>query len=270
MEKSTLHETLWRQGSVIPRELVEPGILPEALDKDAKLIIVTHDCDVVNGRYDIEPYIEFFIARPTLAKDSRTSNGKNPRVLQFPASVDMQPVRFQVSVHEKHRMSRQQLERGGPDLSVEIDPKDIRMLARWTGKRYDRPAFPTAFNDRLAKVRDKIGGLMEKKGRDITGVFVAFLEEKEPGELANDEVYRIHVRVVAPRDAFDNGVREQDLLKVAAELTKLLGNCSGIDLIETVELRSEAEFTLEDWRSSKLWDYEYVSDANEYEHTYLG
>ena len=39
--------------------------------------------------------------------------------------------------------------------------------------------------------------------------------------------------------------------------------------IEELKLDSEAEFSLEDFKSSKVWDYEYLSISEEDDHTYL-
>ena len=94
------------------------------------------------------------------------------------------------------------------------------MLARWAARRYNRSAFPANFDRRISKVREKIERLTKRYGTDITGTFVAFLSSD--GELPQEDDYRIRVQVVAEKEAFDRSLREQDMLRVKAELTTLL------------------------------------------------
>ncbi len=222
--------------------------------------MISQDCDVVHPSYDAEPFVEYFIARPISARDGRRTRGKSPRFLQFEALIEGEEHIFEISANEKFRTDRRILERGDPDPTLVLTQSQVRMLARWAARRYNRSAFPANFDRRISKVREKIERLMKRYGTDITGTFVAFLSSD--GELPQEDDYRILVQVVAEKEAFDRNLREQDMLRVKAELTTLLNQCSGIELVETVELRSESEFTLEDYFNSRLWDYEYVSEAD--------
>ena len=262
---SPRRQSPWRQGSVIPRELLDSGALPNDLDPDAKLIVISQDCDVVHPSYNVEPFVEYFIARRITSRDGRRTRGKNPRFLQFEALINGDGRLFEINANEKFRIDRWILDRGDPEAGVMITPGQIRALARWAAKRYNRSSFPTGFDQRIsARVREKIEKLMTRYGGDISGTFIAFLSSD--GELREEDAYKILVHVVAQKEAFDGGVREADLLKVKAELTTLLGQCSGIELVETVELDSESEFSLDDYFNTRLWDYEYVSDAEQDEH----
>lgn len=263
---SNLYNSLWRQGTVLDRNLVDPAILPSDLDPGAKMVVISHDCDIVHRSYEGEPYVEFFVARPVLKSDSLKRKGKNPRRLQFLAVNAGIDQLYEINVHEKYRASRKILEGSTPDACCVLSTRETATIARWAGKRYSRPAFPSEFDRRLAAVgREKFEKAMQKYGTEVSGIFITFLSRN--GELPEAEPYSIIVRVVAPRAACEDDEREQVLLKFVSELRILFENCPGINVTE-LGLESEAAFTLEDWSHSTVWDYEFVSDT-ESDHTYL-
>jgi len=265
-ETANLHNSLWRQGAVLPRELLPPGTLPGDLDAEAKLVIVSHDCDIVHASYEGEPYVEFFVAYPVDKSDGRKRRGKNPRRLQFIAACNGTELIYEINVHDKFRVSRRLLEGNAPDTSCHISKYEITTIGRWAGKRYSRPAFPSEFDRRLNSIgKDKFERAMQKYGDDVSGIFIAFLSSS--GELPEIEPYLVSVRVVAPREALADDKREQVLLKLVTQLQSLLAQCAGIQ-VEDMRLDSEAEFTLEDKRNSTLWDYEFISDE-ESSHAHL-
>jgi len=263
---STLHNSLWRQGAILPRELLNPGVIPSDLDPHAKLILLSHSCDIVQGSYELEPYVEFFVARPASKLDGAKTKGKNPRCLQFHLVVNGEEKLYEISVHEKYRDQRSILEQGSPEALCCLSQRDIRIMGRWAGKRYYRPAFPTAFNNRLSEsAKKKFRKAIEQYGAEVSGVFIFF---ESDGELAENEPYRVIVRVVTPRSILEDDREEQTLLTLVAKMQEAFAICPGIE-VEELTLKSDAEFSLEDWNSSKIWDYEYLSISEEDEHTYL-
>jgi len=263
---SNLHNSSWRQGSVLSRELLEPGTLPRDVSPECRLIVISHDCDLVHHSYENEPFVEFFLASPAEKSDGRKRGGKNPRRFQFVAKHKDQEQIYEISVHDKFRVGRKLLEKGAPDLTFRISKSDVNAIARWAGKRYCRPAFATEFDRRLSAVgKEKFERALQKFGTDVSGIFISFLSES--GELPARDEYSIIVTIVAPRDAVVDDDREQDLLKLVAEFRRLFGNCPGIR-IEDFRLKSEAEFSLEDWKSSQPWDYEFISEGDP-DHAYV-
>jgi hypothetical protein len=263
---STLHNSLWRQGAILPRELLTPGVILSDLDPHAKLILLSHDCDIVQSSYDLEPYVEFFVARPASKLDGTKTKGKNPRCLQLHLVVNGEEKLYEISVHEKYRDKRTILEQGTPEASCRLSQRDIQTMGRWAGKRYHRPALPTAFNNRLSdSAKRKFRKAIEQCGAEVSGIFIFFESERE---LPDNEPYRIIVRIVAPRAIVQDDREEQTLLRLVAKLQEAFAICPGIE-IEELKLDSEAEFSLEDFKSSKVWDYEYLSISEEDDHTYL-
>ena len=114
--ESALLESEWRQGTVLPHKLVPEGILPASATIDTKLVVISHDCDLVHASYEAEPYVEFFVARlkPDTARDGRLFNGKNPRRYQFFADDSGARRLYEVDVHEKHSDTAQDFRGRGP------------------------------------------------------------------------------------------------------------------------------------------------------------
>jgi hypothetical protein len=263
---SVLHNTLWRQGSVLPRQLMSPESLPEGLEPEAKIVVLTHSCDVVQRSFELEPYVELLIARRVATIDGSKTKGKNPRRIQFPIEVNGVEEYYEICIHDKIRLDRKLLEGGSPDASCRISAGDIRRMGSWAGKRYHREAFPTEFNSRITQTaKKKFKKALQKHGAEIRGIFIALFPDTE---LAVGENYQVIVRLVAEREVMEDYRSEDTLLGLVGEMYEAFALCSGIEVID-LQIVSEAEFTLDDWRKTKVWDYDELSDADAPDYTPL-
>jgi hypothetical protein len=249
----------WRQGAVVPRALVPAGILPPEIGQEAKLVIISHDCDIVQPSLDAEPFVELLIAKPLPEehKDGTLFRGRNSRKLQFWAAGDVPRQLYEISAHDRFRISRRLLEHQQPDGSIRLDHRSIATLAAWFAKRYNRSSFPTAFNNRIPKkIWKKIKRALERDGDDV----LIFMGLSSMDELPQDIPYQVSVRVVVPRDAIENDLREQSALAVVAALRTYLSQCEGVKILDIV-LESESEFSLEDYLYNTIeWDtFDYLS-----------
>jgi hypothetical protein len=255
----SFQDSEWRQGAVIPRELVPAGILPPGIGQGAKLIIISHDCDIVQPRREAEPFVEFLIAKPLPdeQKDGTLFRGRNSRNLQFWVEDGDKQQLFEISAHDRFRMERRLLEYRQPDRSIKLDDRRIATLAAWFAKRYKRSSFPTAFNSRIPeKIWKKLKKALKRDGDDVR----IFMGLSSMDELPPDKPYQVFIRVVVPQDAIENDLREQSALAVVAALTTHLSQCEGIEIIDAV-LESEAKFSLEDYLYNTIeWDtFDYLS-----------
>lgn len=233
-----------------------------SLGTDAKLLIISHDCDLVNLSYELEPYVEFLVMRPhaAAARNGLLLNSKNPRRLQFEAEELGQLRLYEIDIHEKYRVDRQILENGSPDATIEIKATDVRMAARWAGRRYDRPSFPTAFNNRLTnELKSKLLKKMKKDGEDVVSVLVGAgsWEELDPGTP-----YRIVLRVLMGPEACEDERRERRGLSVVSEMRALLAKCDGIE-VEDADLANTAEMTLNEYSHLLRWDFDFLTPEQE-------
>jgi hypothetical protein len=259
---SALLESEWRQGTVLPHRLLPEGTLPSSATIDTKLVVISHDCDLVNPKYEAEPFVEFFVARlkPSSDRNGVLFNGKNPRKLQFLVQENGEERLYEIDAREKYRADRRILEKGTRDKTIRISQENVRGIAKWAGRRYSRPSLPTAFQDRIPpSVEKKLRKKLERDGEEITGVYVGFntLEELEV-----DKPYRIVLYVAVPPEVCEEDAKERGALGVVGEIRKLLSQCEGIE-VEDADLRSESEITLRDLKRLIRWDFDYLSPEEE-------
>lgn len=182
----------WRQGSIAPQDLADALRQDQQLEiqGDSLLLVASHDCDVTNASFEVEPDVEFLIARPVGARNGTFTRGKNPRRLHLEVVTPDGPRPFEVACGDRVRTSRRRLIGLRPLDGHGLRPQDRRLLAQWLARRYDRAAFPSAFDARWKPVRDKIRRLLQRTGQFVDHVFITV----EDTELPEGETYRIVVR----------------------------------------------------------------------------
>lgn len=247
---------------MLPRELVPEGALPRSVTADSKLIVISHDCDLVNPSLEAEPYVEIVVARPKTS-DQRNSllfYGKNPRRVQFFAQEAGDRRLYEINIHEKFRLDRRILGAGTRDKTISIGPEDILVLAKWAMRRYHRPSLPSAFQNRISSaIKGKLCRKLEKDGEDVLSVYLGLnkLEELKP-----EEPYLALLRIVVAPEVLEDDEREKRVIGVVSEVRKLLAQCPGIT-IEDADVASEAEITLQDLRHLVRWDFDYLSPEDD-------
>ncbi len=247
---------------MVPHDLLPVGTLPTSVTTGGKLIVLSHDCDLVNKSYEAEPYVEFLVALPRETKDRNglLFNGKNPRKLQFLAQENGEERLYEIDIHDKYRAERRILEEGSKDASITIHERDVVTIAKWASRRYSRPSVPSAFMDRISNpVKDKIFKKMKRDGDDIRYVVLAFDTVEE---LADGRPYRVILGVVVDPEVCENDAQEQRANGVVSELRKLLAQCKGIE-IEDADLRKTSDISLLDWQQLIRWDFDYLSPDSE-------
>lgn len=250
----------WRQCSIAPTELAEEVREQEKTEigRDHLLVVASHDCDVTNGSFRSEPSVELLVARPTQAIDGNCSLGKNPRLLHLEvleAGV-LRPYEF--AAGERLMTSRVRLLRHEPADTHTLAPEDVRLIARWMAKRYDRAAFPNAFNARWTPVRREIRKLLDRTGRYVSGLYLALPDD----ELPPRERYPVVVRgLIGVADA-EGVARRLQAQECVDGLAGLLDGCDGIDVLDSALVR-EDEFTVDDLNRTKRWDWDWLSGADD-------
>jgi len=231
--------------------------LVSALESGTLLILLSQDCDIAHSSYEAEPYIELLVARPVPQEQHEGGlfHGKNPRRLQFTTTVERRDQLYSVNIIEKTRLNRQILLQGLPDGRIQIDAATIDLLARWTGKRYTRPAFPDEFNERCRPAAKRVNARLKAKGHLITGLFLQ-LDSYE--ELPPRQDYRIILRATALPETCDDLEQERVVLSLISDIEKALNDCAGV-MVAEVALDSERDLSLYELRFVRRWDYDFLS-----------
>src|SRR6185437_6113807 len=144
----------WKQGSLVPPVLwgdllLRPG--SDAATTFDHLVVVTHSCDLAHARVDGEPMVEVLGARRLGAANPLALHLRNPRVLHAEAWPGQSNAFLEVMAQNGGVLPRRRLADAAPagDLPLSV----ILEITEWLGRRYVRPAFPSAFVDRLRGVR---------------------------------------------------------------------------------------------------------------------
>jgi hypothetical protein len=255
-------ETLgWRQLAVLPPELVTEALkhAPDRIEMsdDDVVVVASHDCDVC-CRQATEPDVELM----AIAKlqggtlDGNFTNLKSPRQLQF-ATRGEGPGLAPGAAYEAHANRRWWVPRAllgtsGPSEVLVSDPPEL--VARWLGRRYDRPAFPTTFNDRISPVDARIARLLRPESDTITGLFVTLDSE---ADLPDGVSYNVLLVGMIREDRDDDDTRRR-ANELVGEVSAHLSSCAGIE-VPDYAVKSEAEITLADYRKLRRLDHDSLS-----------
>jgi hypothetical protein len=255
----------WRQGSVLgtnlaaeARKRAPSGV---TLAESDWLIVTSHDCDIVNATLEKEPFVELIRAAVSQHKrvDKQQLWGRNPRKMHL--AVDDGAggqVVLSVKVHERWSMPRERLMSEAPHRV--LDHKTRRLIAEWLAKRYIRPAFPTAFDERWRSKMKDWTDLLEAQSQWVQGIYLTLNTQDE---LADDKPYKVDMIVAVPAVSTKNPAwpkKKAELESLVEAFWKQFApgiECDRVDVIATDKL------TLADIERYQRFDADWVSFADD-------
>ncbi len=255
-----IHAQHWRQGRLLPVashvEITQhlSGVL---LADDDAVIVISQSCDLVHGDFTQEPFAEILIAhRLPKPPDGALMYLRNPRRLHFYLQVHEQKQAYAAWIWDRYRLPRDVLAQWPPDAERGLwDQDEQDVLISWLVARYERTALPDELQRRFGRIKDKLKKPM-KQLKDVSGVFL----ECSDAELNADTDYRLRIKLVMPKAAYEQADRRLAVEQTRTQLDAVLQKCPGVALEEEPELVSELEFTLHDARTLRRWnDFDYVS-----------
>ena len=251
----------WRQLSILPAELAEQAraFARESLnvtDRDL-VIVVSHDCDVCSPNESGEPDVEVIAVSPLEGVDGNFTYLKNPRRLQTLATIGDESVPCELRAHRRWWMPRRLLLRAHPAGVISTSPPDL--LKKWLARRYERPAFPNTFVERLDDVDDLVRGAMEQHGDLISGIFVTM---SSMGELSPDSDYIVTLVGMMREEDYLLHEQRQTVAGIVDQIAAHLDGCEGIS-VEDSDVLSEAAVTLSELRRYFRLDYDTLSYRDE-------
>lgn len=247
----------WRQGSILRRDdhsRIDKR-LRSSLRTDARLVVVSHDCDVTSGDYNKEPLVEALVAYPVSDKKGGRKFGKNPRELEFPIRLNSSDTSYVAHASERFCIDRQLLEKITPDPQANLAVETVDNLRSWLAQRYSRSALPDEFGNRIEPIKNPMESLLDKKGSDVSAILVGI---KPLGEARTDEPYEVNLYAVMPVDLYKQATLRTKAQALVDGLGKLFRGCAGIHLIDA-ELRAENDVTLDDMRYLRRFTNDYLS-----------
>ncbi len=222
--------------------------LPD-LPPDALLLVLTHDCDLVQPDFEKEPFVEFLVLQPIPRTDGNFAHGRHPRFLDFAIGEGC----FRAFCHHRHRRPRICLTACAPLETHPIDDPLSDLVTQWIAKRYTRPAFPDAFNLRLSRDQRAIKRFFQSNGHHFRDILINCTPRHD--ELNDGNPYQLIAWLVLAPDATLSETERQNL---TIEFEQLLGGCPGIEIGEC-RIVDEGDVSLAHLRYLLPWDFDYLT-----------
>lgn len=221
----------WKQGAILP-----PALLPDEF-RDRVGVVVSHSCDLANSSLVSEPEFEWIPAVRIPATDGNLVRCRSPRNLHI-ADAGPQGEHLAFAMRDRRFADRRIL--SGIEASGALSPDSTALLSEWMARRYERAAFPDAFNDRrrpIARaVRRRLG---TPAGSDMLGLWAALSSDEELGE---GEAYRIVLMATVHDDL--PAARFDAVEELVSFLAEQLGSCDGIEVRGAPLAARESDVTL--------------------------
>lgn len=247
----------WRQGSVLPPELASQ-VTPVLLGYDAPTdgwpatrhyIVVSQDCDVVQGDFTKEPVVEVVLA----TKRKKLFDGyrclRNPRVLHVELSDSATNSDVSVEIQAGRRgFLRHELLLDVSPASVAASQNAVLEIATFLARRYVRNARPELFDQRMGEAVKRFEELLAHEVPNGHVFDILFDIQPKSEDVRADESYIVNVYGVL-KDRFDLFEKDEAtrsaMDSVSRAIWETLLPCDGIE-VEAVNIvgRSEIDIRL--------------------------
>lgn len=260
--ESWSRETSWRQGCVLKESTAAAlGLVHESDPACTCVMVVSHDCDLANDNLVAEPDVEVIVGRTVDKEDGNYAWAKAPRTLHLRLQEDGDEQVVELVSTRKRTIPKSALAAHEPDAAFVLDTRGLSVLREWLSSRYQRPAFPNAFVDRMktTKADKKLAKAIEDFGAQIS--YVNFKLLGGLVERASGDPYVLDVVLVYPegKDAEESRDAAEDVAtEVESALRGRLSDLSVIQLRSCITL-CESEITIAQSRQLTQWRLEYMT-----------
>jgi hypothetical protein len=251
----------WRQGSIFSpqthKALAE--FAPTVLQPTDCCIVVTQSCDIVCPDFDAEPVAEVVLARKLDSPTDRNfTHARSARRLHLQVEITGTERGYEAQIKERFNVPRRLLAAHNPDPDRKVRDTDYNDLITWLVARYDRHAFPDAFNERIRAATElKIKPILKKLPK-IKALYMAL---KTWDELPEETAYRLELLITLNAEDFEVIQTRQAVEKGAMGIAAALSECPGIE-VDDARVFSEKEVTLDMLRYVGRWNFDYMSLKN--------
>ena len=262
--------TTWRQGHVLGVDAVTAFGLWHA-DKSSEpcVVVISHDCDIVNDDFAVEPMVEVIVGRIIPAAKGSLAWGKSPRTLHFEMLRNGGPVTVELVATAKTLLPKERLATFVHDDSFAWPDKGLAVLRNWLAVRYNRAAFPDAFVDRMGQrpheMSSRLAKVLDRYGKVISTVF---FDVDAGREVDRSDGSAYDLRIVLAYDSGEDSERAAEDAERAAEGVEKLfvdrlfdGKQEKWDLIRLLRCVPISEEALPVSRAKALmqWRFEHLS-----------
>jgi hypothetical protein len=190
----------WRQGHILEDSLARDLQLFCDEDADATaVVVISHDCDIA-ADVDLEPAIELLVGKYVEIATGDYANTKNVRRLHLQYDCGALTKTIELRSTQKKSVDKHKFLGHSPLADVMLNARNRRVLQKWLSARYDRAAFPNAFEDRLRKKKthQAIAKILKAEGESIRAIYFDLGDNADNDALPDDyqyelEIYLLHV-----------------------------------------------------------------------------
>lgn len=254
-ERNEFIENGWRQFCIVRPE--DHALLCKYahfdIGSDDLLLIVTQTCDLVND-VEKEPFFEVARLHPLAREPSNDyMHGKNNRRLDLLLNVEGTDRYYSILAYERFFARHELLKEIRPYSVVQEDLK-VNLLVKWITSRYNRAAFPDAFDRRWKSRRKQIETILKQ----LLFVQDLYIRLDPFTEIVEDREYTVSVLLLMDAVNYDDPVTYTRYDQLRKKLETQFGGCPGIH-VEAIEMRSNAEISVKELQTFARWDYSYLS-----------
>lgn len=150
--------------------------LPEKLHNDlkipdAKVLLATYDCAIVNESFDNEPWLQILIAIPT-SFNKQFANGRDSRRIHFYVESKEEQLAYEVNARGICQVERELLINLDRDVDVSISPENSFDLRNWLSERFRQDSWPDAFNRAVEPARKRLKKFWKRYNDFISGLYI--------------------------------------------------------------------------------------------------
>lgn len=268
--RSWLEENGWMQGDFVsPTDIpILQKIVPDLISENDNvyLIVASQSCDVCASS-EIEPYIEFSIARKLERIDGNFMFNKNPRRLHLEADYSQsdgdETLFLELLIYEKISIPKDAIEsinKIEPCKELKLSTQTLQQYVNWLASRYNRPALPTAFERMFNQQwnKSKREKDSEKCSEYIWGIYVDITPDRE---IREDEFYTVQLLfLISPEIEGDESIMSS--IKELAQ--KYIDNlkAANITVIGGTLIKTEKSVSLATFSKFKRFNLDSLSYKN--------
>lgn len=261
-------ETPWRQGHVLPQEAVaELGFAHAVLPDATCVVVISHDCDIANDDLSVEPDVEVIIGCLPTTTNGNFSWAKAPRTLHLETIRAGTKATIELTAAAKCIVSKEMLAAFNPDVMYSLSGNSLSALRSWLAVRYNRAAFPDAFNSRLSQFRvdRKLTKLIELLEHRLSAVYFN-IDGGVEIDRSDESAYELEIVLVYP-PGDDPELTAEDIETLEVAIIKLFDEIHfhqntntwhGIELKTCMSI-SEDDLTVSQTRLLTQWRLEHIT-----------
>ncbi len=260
--------TNWRQGSVVPKQLVELLDLPDSMDDQVLVVVISHDCDIA---HESELKIEVIVGCTKESADGNFRNAKNPRKIHLKYSNEQANSCCVVELKHANlvRLDQSKFTDQDPDLRYELADNEKRCLRQWLASRYARPAYPNALENRLSakmgskSLESKFSTILSSISTYLVAVFFDLHGDRHV-EKESGEPYYLSISLIYDSEEHAGEGREMvesviDPIKELFTQAENSASTGGTIVLEHCDCIAETKYSIADMRRTDQWRVEHLS-----------